>query len=81
MHCSEFRYLFGLREGRYDAVSGALLTPACPPIHIAADGSCASAALEDGGGGGAAALARPWLAASPLTGAPWKRARLDPYRE
>jgi hypothetical protein len=34
-----------------------------------------------GGSGGEAmlALARPWLAASHLTGAPWKRLRADPY--
>ena len=79
------------RQGQHDAISAAPLSRSEPPAFSAADGSCASAALPGGlsavpsgsGGGGSSeamlALARPWLAASHLTGAPWKRLRADPY--
>lgn len=76
------------RQGQHDAISAAPLSTSQPPAFGAVDGSCASAALPGGlgagpggGGGGEAmlALARPWLAASHVTGAPWKRLRADPY--
>ena len=77
------------RQGQHDAISAAPLSTSQPPAFSAADGSCGSAALPGslsavlggGGSGGEAmlALARPWLAASHLTGAPWKRLRADPY--
>lgn len=77
-------------QGQHDAITAVPLNPAWPPTHCAADGSCASAVLEEtspagfSGSGcstaaGVAALVRPWLAASPLTAAPWKRMRMDPY--
>lgn len=78
------------RQGQHDAISAGQLSASQPPAHCAVDGSCASAALPGGftaafvgsggaGGEAALALARPWLAASHLTGAPWKRLRADPY--
>lgn len=62
------------RAGCRDAVSQVPLPAGLLPSHVAVDGSCASAALDNGG-----FLTQPWLAASPFTGAPWKRARTDPY--
>jgi len=63
-----------LWAGCRDAVSQVPLPAGLLPSHVAVDGSCASAALDNGG-----FLTQPWLAASPFTGAPWKRARTDPY--
>ncbi len=62
------------RAGRRDAVTQAPLPAGQAPAYVATDGSCASTALDSGG-----PLALPWLVASMLTGAPWKRARTDPY--
>ena len=67
-------------EGTLDPLSSDVLTWQRPATYVATDGSCATAVMDErtsedlpGADGSGAMAWRPWMYASPLTGAAWQK--------